>query len=186
MKFRFTSLMGVVVLCVCFINVASAQSFHQLSIDDFQGAPNYNKQGVIAYTNCTIDFRYEAHREVNYYRLDFDIRLMLNNYKSWMDKRRVTSEEMLAEILKHEQGHYTIAYLEQQELLRIVSKTVFHADYQNEARNIFDRVDAKYKQLNYSYDEDTRHMLNRVQQQSWDAYFRKQLEYMPIAENRSN
>lgn len=186
MKSRFTSLIGGVALCVCFINVAYAQSFHQLTIDDFQGTPRYNKQGVIAYTNCTIDFRYEAHREPGYYRLDFNIRLILNNDKSWMDKRRVTSEAMLAEILKHEQGHYLIAYLEQQDLLRTVSRTVFQSDYQYVAKNIFDSIDAKYKQLNYSYDADTQHMLNRTQQQSWDAYFKKQLEYMPIAENRSN
>ena len=181
MKFRFTSLTCGIVLCVCVVNVAFAQSFHQLSIDDFQGTPNYNKQGVIAYTNCTIDFRYEAHREVNYYRLDFDIRLMLNNNKSWMDKRRVTSDEMLAEILKHEQGHYIIAYLEEQELLRTVEKTVFHEDYQYIAKNIFDRIDAKYKQLNYNYDEDTQHMTNRIQQHSWDLYFQKRMEFMPPA-----
>ncbi len=41
-----------------------------------------------------------------------------------MDKRKVTSPEMLAEILKHEQGHYIIAYMEQQELIRTVSKNL--------------------------------------------------------------
>jgi hypothetical protein len=96
-----------------------------------------------------------------------------------MDKRKVTSDEMLDEILRHEQGHYLIAYLEQQELLRTVSKTVFYSDYQYVAKNIFDRVDAKYKQLNYNYDEDTQHMLNKTQQQSWNAYFKKRLDYMP-------
>jgi predicted secreted Zn-dependent protease len=134
---------------------------------------------VIAYTNCTIDFQYQAHPQRGYYRLDFNIRLLLNNNKSWMDKDRVTSAEMLAEILKHEQGHYTIAYMEQQELRRTVARTVFHDDYQYEARNIFDRIDAKYKQLNLDYDADTNHMRNRDQQQSWDAYFKKQLEFMP-------
>jgi hypothetical protein len=167
------------VLWLCFVPGDRCQSFHQLTIDDFQGIPSNDRQGVIAYTNCTIDFRYEAHRERNYYRLDFDIRLILNNNKSWMDKRRVTSDEMLDEILRHEQGHYLIAYLEQQELLRTVSKTVFYSDYQHVAKNIFDRIDAKYKQLNYNYDEDTQHMLNRTQQQSWNAYFKKRMDYMP-------
>ena len=185
MKFSFILLTSFTALCL-FSIAASAQSFHQLTIDDFQGIPNYRIQGEIAYINSTIDFRYEAHRDADYYRLDFNIRLTLNNYKSWMDKRRITSEEMLVEILKHEQGHFIIAYLEQQELLRTVGKTVFHADYQYEAKNIFDRVDAKYKQLNYDYDADTQHMINRVQQQSWDAYFKKRLEFMPTADTRSN
>jgi hypothetical protein len=179
MVLRFTQLLYSVVLLVLSFNATKAQSYHQLTIDDFQGIPNRDREGVIAYTNCTIDFRYEAHRERNYYRLDFDIILLLNNNKSWMDKRRVTSDEMLDEILRHEQGHYLIAYLEQQELLRTVSKTVFYSNYQAVAKNIFDRIDAKYKQLNYNYDEDTRHMLNRTQQQAWNAYFKKQLDYMP-------
>ena len=172
-KLVFIALFSLSATAVC------AQSYHQLTIDDFQGAPRNNSQGVIAYTNCTIDFQYRAHRQNGYYRLDFDIRLILNNYKSWIDKSRITSTEMLAEILKHEQGHYIIAYMEQQELLRTVAKTVFHEDYQYDAKNIFDRIDAKYKQLNLDYDADTRHMLNRGQQQSWDAYFKKQLEFMP-------
>ena len=86
---------------------------------------------------------------------------------------------MLAEILKHEQGHYTIAYLEQQELLRAVGKTVFQRNYQYEAMRIFNEIDAKYKQLNYDYDQDTQHMTNRVQQKSWDVYFQKRLTFMP-------
>jgi hypothetical protein len=177
MKFRFVRVMCVAMLWLC-VTVASAQPFHRLIIEDFEGIPHSNT-GVIAYTNCSIDFKYQAYRQRDYYRLDFNIRLLVNHDKSWMDKRRVTSNEMLTEILKHEQGHYIIAYLEQQELLRTVTKTVFYGDYQYTARNIFNRIDAKYKQLNLDYDADTQHMVNRVQQLSWDAYFRKQLEFLP-------
>ncbi|HEY8781571.1 MAG TPA: DUF922 domain-containing protein [Mucilaginibacter sp.] len=178
MEFGLVRLVGSSFLWL-FAVVAYSQPYRALTVDDFQGAPRSNGRGVIAYTNCTINFHYEAHREKDRYRLDFNIRLILNNNKSWMDKRRVTSDEMLAEILKHEQGHYIIAYMEQQELLREVNRTIFGADYQYEAANIFNRIDAKYKQLNFNYDEDTQHMVNRVQQQSWDAYFKKRLEYMP-------
>jgi len=166
------------------IGTANAQSaYHQLTIDDFQGVPPYNSGGVIAYTNCSIDFRYQAQRERNFYRLSFNIHLKLNTNKSWMAKNKITDDQMLAEILRHEQGHYIIAYMEQQELLRAVGKTVFYADYQAQAQSIFDRIDAKYKQLNYNYDEDTQHMTNRTQQQSWNAYFKKRLDYMPPVED---
>jgi hypothetical protein len=169
------------IVCLFGIATASAQPFRQLTIDDFQGPPDYANGGMIAYTNCTIEFRYVAYKEDGYYRLDFDIELKVNNDKSWMDKRRVTSGEMLTEVLKHEQGHYIIAYLEQQELVRAVGKTVFHDDYRSEARAIFNRIDAKYKQLNLDYDDDTHHMTNREQQHSWDLYFKKRLEFMPQA-----
>ena len=161
---------------------ASAQDYHQLTIDDFQGTPSSDGDGVIAYTNCTIDFHYQASRQNGYYRLNFDIRVLMNRNRSWMNKGQVNSAAMLDEILKHEQGHYTIAYMEQQELLRTVGKTVFHANYQYEAANIFNRIDAKYKQLNIDYDTDTQHMVNRVQQHSWDAYLKKKLAYMPPVE----
>lgn len=157
-----------------------AQPYRQLTAADFQGAPHPDR-GSIAYTNCSIDFKYIAQRQNGFYRLNFNIRLILNSYKSWIDISRVKSPEMLAEILKHEQGHYIIAYMEQQEMLRELSKTRFGADYQQAAMEIFNRIDAKYHQLNLDYDEDTVHMTNRVQQHSWDVFFRRRLEYMPPA-----
>ncbi|MGZ3813174.1 MAG: DUF922 domain-containing protein [Mucilaginibacter sp.] len=182
MKIDLGRIAGVMVLVVWSFQAASAQPYRQLTVNDFEGTPR-SHTAVIAYTNCTIDFRYEAHRKNGYYLLDFNIRLNMNRDKSWMDRSRITSQEMLAEILKHEQGHYTIAYMEQQELQRTVADTRFGADYQYRAQEIFDRIDAKYKQLNHDYDEDTGHMTNRVQQNSWDAYFRKRLEYMPPAKD---
>ena len=179
MKLRVVRLICITALWLSVSVAAHAQEYHQLTIDDFRGVPPYTNGAVIAYTNCSINFTYQAYHERNYYRLDFDIRLKLNNSKSWMDKEKVTSREMLAEILKHEQGHYLIAYMEQQELLRTVAKTIFYADYQYQAQSIFDRIDAKYKQINTNYDEDTAHMTNRAQQQSWDAYFKQRLAYMP-------
>lgn len=168
----------VLVLCLPGLQKALAQPYLYLTADDFQGYPRSNN-GVVAYTNCTIDFHYEATRTGNYYTLNFNIKLIVNRNRSWMDKSRITTPEMMAEILKHEQGHYTIAYLEQQELLRTVGKTRFGANYQYAAADIFNRIDAKYKQLNFDYDQDTQHMVNRVQQTSWDTYFKKRLLYMP-------
>jgi len=178
MKPGFVRLIYLAALGIFAASSASAQGFHQLTIDDFKGLPR-DDQFTVAYTNCSIGFHYQAHREKNYYMLDFTIELTMNNYKSWMDKKRITSNELLEEVLRHEQGHYTIAYMEQQELLRAVGKTVFYADYQRTAQAIFDRIDAKYKQLNLDYDADTQHMQNKAQQLSWDAYFKKRLTYMP-------
>lgn len=182
MKLSLLRLMCVIAVGICFTK-AAAQPYRLLATDDFRGTPRTNNGEVVAYTNCSIDYRYEAHRAKNYYQLNFIINLQMNHEKSWIDRQHITSGEMLAEILKHEQGHYIIAFMEQQELLRAVSKTVFYADYQAQAADIFNRIDAKYKQLNLDYDTDTQHMTNRQQQQSWDAYFKKRLEYMPPTES---
>jgi hypothetical protein len=178
MRLILNRVICVIILFVAYQHTACAQPYRQLTADDFEGLPRA-RSGVIAYTNCTIDFRYQAYRKNGYYQLNFNIKLMINRDRSWMDKERINSSAMLEEILKHEQGHYIIAYLEQQELLREVGKTRFEADYQYRAQQIFDRIDAKYKQLNRDYDQDTGHMTNRVQQNSWDVYFRRKLEYMP-------
>jgi predicted secreted Zn-dependent protease len=175
----------VAALLMLAIRPAIAQPFRHLTTADFMGAPKPNGRGVIAYTNCTIDFNYQANHSNNNYILHFKVTLQMNNYKSWMDKARITSADQLAAILKHEQGHYNIAYLEQQEVMRTMEHTRFTANYRTEAMNLFDRIDAKYKQLNIDYDEDTQHSVNKQQQHSWDIYFAKRLEYMPPTENAS-
>ncbi|OOQ58447.1 hypothetical protein BC343_07170 [Mucilaginibacter pedocola] len=162
-----------------------AQPFRQLVAGDFQGYPRFNNRGVVAYTNCTIDFRFQASHRDGEYILHFNVTLSMNSNKSWLDRARVTSAESLASILNHEQGHYNIAYLEQQEVLRTVNRTRFTANYQNEAMAIFNRIDAKYKQLNIDYDEDTGHSTNKQQQHAWDIYFAKRIEYMPPVNNGS-
>jgi Bacterial protein of unknown function (DUF922) len=164
-------------VCIGCCQVTSAQ-YRELTADDFEGAPQSHSE-AIAYTHCNIDFRYRVHARNGHYQLFFNIKLNVDHQRSWMDMDRITSDEMLEEVLKHEQGHYIIAYMEQQELLRTLSKTHFGSDYQNRAQQIFDRIDAKYQQLNKDYDQDTQHMNNRRQQISWNKYFQKKLEYLP-------
>ncbi len=182
MKVRLVKLIGAAALVCIMANAAKAQDYepyHPLTANDFLGSPRANAGGVVAYTNCTIDFKYEASNRSGSYILNATVNLLLNHYKSWLDKSRVLSKESLSEILKHEQGHYLIAYLEQQEILRQISKTAFTRNYRNEAMALFNRIDAKYKQLNSDYDIDTSHMTNRQQQRSWDLYLQKKLEFEP-------
>lgn len=161
--------------------MAQSTTYHRLSADEFEGRPG-SMSGAIAYTNCSIDFHYRVTNDShNNIIITPDVQLVFNRDKSWIDKHRILNSAMLAAILKHEQGHYTIAYMEQQELLRTISKTRFTANYQAQAAAIFDKVHDKYKVLNENYDTDTQNSLDRVQQRSWDEYFKKRLAYMPPA-----
>jgi len=178
MKLRIEGIIYLTTL-LFFCTTAFAQPYRRLTADDFRGTPRAGGGSTVAFTNCSIEFSYVAKREHDYYLLTFNVRLTMNSDQSWMDRSRIGSGAMMSEILKHEQGHYNIAYLEQQELLRVLTHTVFYSNYESVARSIFNRIDAKYKQLNQDYDEDTGHSTNRIQQQSWDAYFRKKLEFMP-------
>ncbi|MBD1393898.1 DUF922 domain-containing protein [Mucilaginibacter glaciei] len=170
--------------CFCVVLLAaaltaSAQGFKQLTADDFRSVPLPNSLGVVAYTNCSINFSYQATLSNNIYRLNFNVILTLNRDKSWINRSVIATRELLTEILKHEQGHYNIAYLEQQEVIRAMTRMRFTSNYKAEAMGLFNRIDAKYKQLNIDYDEDTEHSQNHQQQHSWDVYFNKRLEYMP-------
>jgi hypothetical protein len=176
---RIERILYVALLLLCY-TTGFSQPYKKLTVDDFRGVPFSITGKEIALTNCSIEYSYSvAKRESNYYILSFHIKLIMDNNASWMDRSRVNTPAMLAEILKHEQGHYNIAYMEQQELLRTVAHTVFHENYQQVANNIFDRIEAKYKQLNLDYDADTQNSTNRVQQHSWDTYFDQKLAYMP-------
>jgi uncharacterized protein DUF922 len=154
---------------------ALAQPYRQLSTEDFRGAPNPS-QNNIAYTSCYIDLQYNVSNAAGRYKLTFDPRLVMDAGKSWIDLSRITSSAILTEVLKHEQGHYTIAYFELRELLHDLERSSFDKDYKAEVSDIFNRIHEKYTQLNIDYDEDTNHSMNRVQQASWDKYFHRELD----------
>jgi len=175
---RFEQLIYTTLFLLLFSAAASAQPFKILTANDFRGAPAPGSSAEVAETRCTIEYSYTAHPENNYYILSFTITLIMNSDQSWMDRSKVNTPALKAEILKHEQGHYNISYMEQQELLRTVSRTVFRADYKRVANAIFDRVDAKYRQLNTDYDNDTQNSTNKAQQHSWDAYFARQMSVL--------
>jgi len=169
-----------VALMIIVMNEAMAQGYHQLTPTDFQGVPKPRVMGHVAYTNCTIDFKYRAYRDKEgAYRLYATVELLLNRDRCWLDTRNISTKQMLDEVLNHEQGHYIIAYMEQQELLRQINRTYFTANYKTEAMQLFDTVDAKYKELNDNYEAGTQHMQNRAQQQSWNDYFAKRLDNAP-------
>jgi len=168
------------------VKAQSPEPYHLLSAQEFAGLPRTNSGDVVAETNCYIDFNYHAKSEKGFYKLTSTVQLIFNRDKSWINRKRVTSPSQMEEIMDHEQGHYFIAYMEQQELLRTVAKTRFDANYQNEASALFDRIHEKYKQLSVNYDDDTRHMLDKQQQHSWDVYFKKRLDYMPPVEMAMN
>ncbi len=180
MRFSFVRVICVISLLLCVKNKVAAQdAYHMLTLSDFQGIPHSSGDNAIAFTHCSIDFHYHVTGDKNRYHLTFDIRLILDKDQSWLDRKHIQSPQYMANILKHEQGHYCIAYMEQQELLREANRTNFDANYQAEATELFDRIHAKYEQLNLNYDDDTRHMLDPIQQHSWDVYFQKRLAYMP-------
>jgi hypothetical protein len=174
MNLRFV--WAICVVASSFIGVCSvkAQSYHQLNAADFQGTPE-RSTGNIAYTNCMVDFSYQPIISRGAYHLNFFIKMKMVKDRSWIDRSRVNSPDMMAEVLKHEQGHYIFAYLMQQEMLRTFNGMRFGSNYEQQVNTVFAAIKKKYSQLNTDYDEDTSHMQNRKQQESWNLYFKSVL-----------
>lgn len=172
--------MGIVCLLLTKTNSVEAQPYKQLTVSDFRGTPRSN---AIAHTKCSINFRYEAVGRGNNFRLVFDVRLAVDPYRSWIDIKRVSSRQQLDRILNHEQGHYIISYMEQQEILRQANRVQFDPNnYKYQANELFNRIHAKYQELNRNYDAGTQNMRDEEQQHSWDVYFQKRLTNAPPVE----
>lgn len=169
-------LCAVILFIVC-TGAATAQPYKQLSVEDFRGRPESDGSTVAA-TACFIDLKYDVHARNGKYQLTFYINLLVDNERSWIDRARINTPARLAEILKHEQGHYSINYFEMQELVHELEGRHYDENYKEEVSAIFERIHAKYDQLNKDYDDDTDNSRNKVQQSSWDKYFQRRLGNM--------
>jgi hypothetical protein len=170
----------LLVFFIVFSGLAKAQPYRLLSVADFQGMPRHEGP-TIASTACFIDLKYDVHARNGNYQLTFHVGLLVDNERSWIDRSRVNTSETMAEILKHEQGHYNINYFEQQELQHELESRQYSDNYKEEVSEVFDRVHAKYDQLNKDYDDDTQNSRNRKQQASWDKYFQRRLGNLLVA-----
>jgi len=151
------------------------QPYRQLTPNDFTGAVPPGSGFYVAHTSCNVTMNYNVRKYQSNYHLTFDIRLMLNRDRSWINRQMITNADMMDEVLRHEQGHYQIAYLMQQEMIHELNQTRYTGDYQRQTDNIFKRIDDKYRQMNADYDDDTQHMQNRKQQSAWITFLNRQV-----------
>jgi hypothetical protein len=169
---RFVKALTFGLLC---ISTAVAQSYRQLTPNDFTGDVPPNSGFFIAHTSCNVTMKYNVHNNRSNYRLDFDIQLALNRDRSWINRKVICTPSMMTQVLNHEQGHYQIAYLMQQEMIRELNLYHYTGDYQRQASAIFKRIDDKYRQLNEDYDSDTQHMQDTKQQTAWVRFLDREL-----------
>lgn len=185
MKTKLSTPVIAVVFLFFLSHVSVAQSYHRLAARDFAGTPATDA-GFAAYTNCYVSYSYRASRYNGNYNIDFNVQLYLNTGKSWIRFNEVSTREMLMGVLKHEQGHYNIAYLMKSELYSVFTHHRYSSNYQAEIALLFKQVEAKYHQLNEDYENQTAHMANVQNQEKWNLWFGKQLDNVQIADNRNS
>ena len=168
-------LICAVMLLIWGAGAAKAQGYRQLTVNDFAGAVPTGSGFYVAHTSCNVTMRYDVQSNRSNYRLTFSVPLVFNPQRSWINRQMITNADMLAEVLRHEQGHYQIAYLMQQEMLSELNAFRYTGDYQRQANNIFNRIDEKYRRMNAAYDSETMHMQDRKKQAEWAAYLNGQI-----------
>ena len=156
-----------------------AQPYRKLSTRDFTGTPP--NDGFAAYTYCYVSYSYQPTKRNGNYNIDFNVQLLMNPAKSWIRYAQVDNPNDLQDVLKHEQGHYNIAYLMRNELYSVFSRHRYTSNYQAEIVSLFREVDARYHKLNIDYETETQHMANIHNQQKWDLWFSRQLNNIEIA-----
>lgn len=166
-------------------SLGMAQAYHRLSTRDFAGSPPSN-DSFAAYTYCYVSYSYNTTRHNGNYNIDFNVQLLLNTDKSWIRFDQVKTREVLLNVLKHEQGHYNIAYLMRNELYSVFTHHRYTSNYQMEIATLFRAVDIKYHKLNDDYETETQHMSDLHNQEKWNAWFSKQLDNAEIANNSGN
>jgi len=175
MKQRYVKLICAVMFFILEAGATKGQGYRQLTAADFTGSVPAGSAFYVAHTSCNVTMRYNVQSNRSNYRLTFDIALVFNPQRSWINRQMITNADMMAEVLRHEQGHYQIAYLMQQEIIRELNAFRYTGDYQRQANNIFNRIDEKYRRMNADYDSETMHMQDRKQQASWSAFLNRQI-----------
>ncbi|WP_462264098.1 DUF922 domain-containing protein [Mucilaginibacter sp.] len=175
MKLKLLRFSALLLAGLLYSSALLAQGWRQLTVDDFGGQPPGSSSAYIAYTNCQVSYSYDARVRNGRYVLTFFVNMNMNQQKSWMNKAQVMQSGKLEQVLAHEQGHYNIAYLEQQELLQAFNQARYGADYQQQVNQIFSSIDQKYRNLNQDYEQDTMHMLDRDGQNQWNVWFKQQV-----------
>lgn len=140
----------------------------KLTWEEFRGKPEAGSP-FDAYVYWSVHCSYDAPKqEADGFRIPVRVWNQLDA-RSWV-KPQVLLSPMKAELLNHEQGHYTLGVLCALEFKRTISGRRFDANYHAEIRRILDRILNKYLDIEKVYDAETSCMRDPVRQTFWDLH----------------
>lgn len=165
-------------------NLSKAQAYRKLTTSDFVGIPPAN-EAFAAFTYCDVNYSYNAVKHNGVYNITFSVEMLFNPYKSWIRFDQVSGQNILEYVLKHEQGHYNIAYLMKNELYGVLTHYKYTANYQSEIEILFKGVREKYHKINAAYEAETQHMNHVKNQEKWNVWFDRHLTNNELADVNS-
>jgi hypothetical protein len=102
----------------------------------------------------------------------FLVTLKFNENKSWVKEGTQTTG-----LLKHEQGHFDIGLICQNEIIRQINSSVLlKTNFKDTIISIFTNTMKKYHLMGLRYDEETDHSKNQQNQDKWNDFIYKALQ----------
>jgi hypothetical protein len=162
-------------VCLCLLSTLGAQSNdpgikrRKLMTSDYKGIPD-ESSGFLARTHVLLSYDYYSPvncAEKNKIRFQFETKASVSD-KSWMKLNRIKSQELLNELLSHEQGHYDINEAFASDLKNKLSNICFDKyRYKVQIDSTFRIMNRYYDSLQLTYDSQTENMRNRDMQVKW-------------------
>jgi hypothetical protein len=142
---------------------------NKLTWADFQGTESKG-QGYAASSSTGISFSYSVKHYEEGFDLDYSVKCHFYPEESWYD-----SSSASAYILKHEQTHFDISELHARILRKLISEASFSKDLKIEIKAIYKEVEKQRGEMQYRFDSETEHSINKKNEYLWETFVAKKL-----------
>lgn len=132
---------------------------------------NQRGTNVVAYTNCGWVYSVVKSSDPKA-PVKIEIETVFNEDKSWKDEKRINDY-----VLGHEQKHFDIAEVFARKLRKEVTEKIkTSGDFNKYFQGIYNRILKDYRNFQASYDRDTKHGMDEVQQAEYNRIIAEELE----------
>ena len=166
------------IIFLSFISVFSTESEkvrlnweegRKLSWNDFRGKPFVGD--YIASTNSGISFKFSYKYVKGKVLLDYTINSIFYPELSWHKPNLVNDQ-----VLNHEQAHFDISELYARKLGKKIEHTRFTRNVEKELEIIYKETERQRREMQSTFDRETKHAIDKQAEKKWEAYIRQQLK----------
>jgi hypothetical protein len=144
-----------------------------LTWKDFAGVPDTNST-YAAVTSCRTKYNYHWEMRDSIYNITFKLENVFYTQLSWSKSGKRNKD-----LLHHEQLHFDINEVFTRRLYVAFTSAKYTANFKEEIRAIFEKLNAEERDFQIKYDTQTIHSRDWGSQVVWEQYIHKQLEDLP-------
>lgn len=148
----------------------------KLNLEFFRGTPPSGTD-YAAKVFIYLDYKYvvSGRTEDGKVRLTVSVKVRLDSASSYFDRSKV-SDEKIEGLLKHEQGHVTIAFVIRNRLEKELNDLTYSSNYKEEIKQKFDDSFRNLNNIQLEYDTATNHNTNQAVQNQWNLTIKQMVD----------